>query len=523
MAKLSTKQKLAIINDDPKLWLKNFVKIVDNEGNLVPFELNDQQAEFVDNMAKFNVIAKARQIGFSTMSLGLCLYYACTRPHTNYMIVSYKQESSSALFEKLKMMYDTLPVDKYPFPKIKRSNRGEFVLDNGSRIVCAVAGLKDVGRGSTFEYILLSEFAFYSNQEKLILSAEQALAKNERSRLVIETTSNGFNYYQKLFMNAFKGNSKYKSVFFPFYCSAYVKQFRHEHNEAEEWYKERFKKRLSVEDLEPDEKILYEAGANLRMLMWRRWKLTDMELQQFYQEFPSNPMESFISTGFGVFDQSMILERLNFVVAPLAHEPLKQEVGAILSPYLGRGLRIYHAPVRGRKYYAGVDVASGSGQDDSSMAVYDDEGQQVAVFNNNKAPVYKFADIVDALGRYYNQAFLVVERNSYGLPLLERLRKEKEYLNIYKQKMFDQQTGRKKMKLGWQTTSVSKAVLISDFKEQFETSLINIECKETLEQMQIFIDTDGKMGNKRGEGNHDDLVLANALAIQGLKAGKWYV
>ena len=148
------------------LWLKNFVKITTNTGDYVAFTLNEQQEYFINEMIRFNIISKARQIGFSTLSLGLCLYYACTRPRTNYMIVSYKQESSTLLFEKLKDMYRSLPHDKYKFPKDVENNRGKLKLDNGSSITLATAGGKDVGRGSTFEYILLSEFAFYENQEK---------------------------------------------------------------------------------------------------------------------------------------------------------------------------------------------------------------------------------------------------------------------------------------------------------------------------------------------------------------------
>ncbi|CAI8818637.1 hypothetical protein EMIT07CA2_210078 [Brevibacillus sp. IT-7CA2] len=74
-------------------------------------------------------------------------------------------------------------------------------------------------------------------------------------------------------------------------------------------------------------------------------------------------------------------------------------------------------------------------------------------------------------------------------------------------------------------TKANKEILISDFKEQFEVGMINMECKQTLEQMKIFVDQDGKLGNKRGTGDsyHDDLVIAASLAIQGMKAGKWYV
>lgn len=521
---MTTAQKLQLINEDPILWLKNFVKITTNTGEYIPFVVNDQQKVFVDEMVRFNVIAKARQIGFSTLSLGLCLYYAMNRPRTNYLIVSYKQESSTSLFDKLKMMYDDLPHDKFKFPKDTQNNRGQLKFDNGSSITLATAGGKDVGRGTTYEYILLSEFAFYENQESILLSAEQALAKSKTSKLVIETTSNGFNAYQKLFMNAYKGNSKYKAFFFPFYSSSYAKQFKDDYDDAEVWYKANHKgKRLTKEDLEPDELFLLEQGATLKQLMWRRWKLLDMSMQQFYQEFPATPMESFISSGLNVFDQSKIVERLKYTTKAIEYRNMKLQLPDSLAKYIGKSLHIYHLPKEDVRYYGGVDTASGSGGDYSTISIVDSEGIQVASFYDNKIPIYDFADLLNDLGRWYNYCYLTVERQGFGIPVLERLRKKFEYMNLHKHKVFNQQMGKHKIQLGFSTTAVTKNIMITDLKEQFELDMILINCMETLEQMQIFVETNGKTGNKKGNNNHDDLVISLGLAIQGMKVNKWYV
>ncbi|MCJ7986959.1 terminase family protein [Priestia sp. OVL9] len=523
MGKLTTAQKLEKINQNPVLWLQNFVKITTNTGEHIPFVVNDQQKQFVDEMERFNVIAKARQIGFSTLSLGLCLWMACTRPRTNYLIVSYKQESSTSLFDKLKMMYDDLPHDKFKFPKDTQYNRTQVRFDNGSSINLATAGGKDVGRGTTYEYILLSEFAFYENQDSILLSAEQALAKSKTSKLVIETTSNGFNSYQTLFTNAYDGNSKYKAFFFPFYSSSYAKQFKDDYDEAETWYKERYGKRLSKDDLELDEEYLFEQGCTLKQLMWRRWKLLDMTLQQFYQEFPATPMESFISSGLNVFDQQMIINRLKYVSKPKDYKEIKMSVPEGVAKYIGKSLMIYSLPQQGVRYYAGVDTASGSGGDYSTIAILNEYGEQVMSFYDNKIPVYEFAKVINTIGKWYNYAFLTVERNSFGTPILQRLRKDYEYLNLYKHKVFNQQQGKHKLQLGFQTTQVTKPIMISDFKEQFELEVILINCEKTLREMQIFVERDGKTGNKKGDNNHDDNVIALALAIQGIKQSKWYV
>ncbi|GLH62394.1 terminase family protein [Parageobacillus sp. G301] len=527
MGRLTTKQKLEKIKSDPFLWIKNFVKIVDNNGELIPFELHEQQLEVLNGLTKFNIISKSRQLGFTTFSLAYCLYMACTRPNTNYLIVSYKKESSSALFERLKIMYENLPHEKYPnyFPACRRDNRDELVLEfsNGqrSRIQCVVAGNKDVGRGNTFEYILLSEFAFYEKQEKLLLSCEQALAKNPNSKIVIESTSNGMNFFYKLVSSAAKGESKYKLFFFPFYAKAYNKLFAYDYKQAEEWFKaENHGQRLHEKDLEEDEKILFKNGATLKQLMWRRWKLLDMDESEFKQEYPSSWQESFITTGQNVFDQVKVIRQLELCINPLHKDEIKDCPKELLK-YINKQLFIYHLPKRNKRYYAGIDVSSGSGGDYSTISMFDDEGEQVLSFYYNKIAVFDFADVIDCIGKFYNYAFLTVERNSYGKPLIERLRKEKRYMNMYKQKIFDQ--GKKRLQLGWMTTNTTKEILITDFKEQFEKGLININCKETLEQMQIFVENGGKMGNKKGERNHDDLVISSALAVQGMKARKWYV
>ena len=345
--------------------------------------------------------------------------------------------------------------------------------------------------------------------------------------MTIETTSNGTgNHFYKVYMAAMKKSSKYVDYFVPFFHKLYKKQFAHDYNEAEAWFRAtNGGMRLKPDDLEDDEKVLYEKGANLKQLMWRRWKILDMEDEtQFMQEYPSNPLESFISTGRSVFDQTKVLKRMSNLLTPLNKKELENELDESLLKYVGRGLNIFYLPIRNMKYYGGADSSSGSGNDFSTLTIYDSDGQEVMSLYHNKIPVYLFAEILNELGRLYNYAFLAIERNSYGLPVIERLRNDYEYMNLMKQKTFDQR-GKKKMELGFTTTEKTKAIMISDFKEQFEKGLINIECKQTLQQMQMFVETNGKMGNKRGNSDlhHDDSVISSALAIQAMKANKWYV
>lgn len=524
VAAVKKKSKFDMVMDDFSLFSKNFVKILDNLGDLISFAFNPEQTEFVKTMGKFNIIAKSRQIGFSTVSLAYCLWNAINRPNSTYMIVSQDNKQVSVLFGRLKLMNDNLPRDKYKFPETVRDNRDELVLSNGSRIQVSPPNI-NIGRGSTYQYVLLSEFAFYDiDQSKLLTSVTQALAKNPDSKIVIESTSNGTNnHYYELFMKSWKGKTNYKAFFYGWLSAAYKSQFKYEWDISEEWYKSLSKgQRLSAKDLTEEEKRIHDSGGSLRALMWRQWKLSSMSLIDFQTEFPSFPEESFKTSGRNVFDQTKVLERLENVLPPISKDQLKTELPETVLQYLGKGLSVYHLPKRNLKYYGGSDVSAGSGGDSSSLTLMDADGVQVLAFASNKVSVYEFAALLNDIGRFYNYAFLAVEKNSYGLPVIQRLREDHLYMNLYKHKSFDKK-GIRKLVLGFLTTEATKATLISDYKESFEKGLILVEDKDTLQQMIIFVENNGKMGNVKGKNNHDDLVISHALSVQAMKANKWYV
>jgi hypothetical protein len=454
-----------------------------------------------------------------------CLYVACNQPNTTSLILSYNNESVQEIFERLKGMYQRIP-DEYK-PKEVRNNRMELKLEfpdgSISRIVVKVAGNKELGRGFTCEYIHCSELAFWSEyaSTKGLMGLEQSLAKNDTSKIVIESTANGLNSFWELYSNASKGKSKYKAFFFPFYENK--TQFKKEYDIAVEWFRSVNKgNKLYKKDLYGWHKKLHDLGANLKQIMWYEWKLQDMTQEEMYQEYPATPEQAFVATQASVFDTQKIINRLNNLSPPLTHKEIDKELPTILTPYLNRGLFIYKNIKPNVRCFAGVDVSSGGGGDYSAISIFDADGEQVCSFYDNRIPIYKYAKVIDALGKYFNYAFLVIERNSYGLQLLERLRNDYCYLNLYKQKVFNQ-FGKRKLQLGFLTTNTTKSILVADYKEQFETGLININCRQTLEEMQIFVDIDGKTGNKQGKGRTDDMVIATGLAIQGMKVGKYYV
>jgi len=530
--KKTNSKALQKVMGDFRLFAKNFIKIIDNNGDSVPFVLNPEQEQFMNEMEKYNLILKGRQIGFTTFSYNFMLWSALSKPDSSYLMMTHHNKVTQSILRRINKTYKSLPHDKYPdlFPKKVISNRDEIYFENGSRIQVATAGGDDSISGNTFQLIHLSEMAKYpdSEQEEIIATSIPALAKNPDSKIIIESTALGYNTYQEMYMKAWRDKeSVWKAHFYSWLSKAYSSQFKHSFNEAEEWFRLNNKgEYMAKKHLEHDEKELRDKyGASYRQLMYRRYYIHLNNIDKWNREFPTYPEQAFQTSNVSVFDTNKIVECMQDIVEPLPTSEVYDEIPEILKPYLNKSLFIYHLPKKGVRMYGGVDVASGTGgkTDNSTCSIFDAEGQQMASFYANDVPVYEYAKVVNAIGRMFNYAFLCVERNSFGTPLLERLRKEHNYQNLLKQKVFNERGTKKKMQLGFQTTNVTKSILISDMKENFELNFINIECIETLEEMKIYQDVNNKLGNKQGEGLRDDLVISVAMACQAMKQGKYYV
>lgn len=187
-----------------------------------------------------------------------------------------------------------------------------------------------------------------------------------------------------------------------------------------------------------------------------------------------------------------------------------------------RSLDIYAVPKRGMKYYIGADVSEGLGgkHDYSTMFVMDRDGQQVAEFHNNKVQPYLYADICNAVGRFYNKALLCVEKASGGHSVIERLRYEHHYMNMVKYKTYDEYN-RAIWKVGFDTNNKTKSIAVNDAREWFDKGMVRIVSNNLLEEMKTFVAEENGSFNAV-VGCHDDLVSAFWLCIQGMKSGFWY-
>ena len=512
---MTVQDKLRKIINNPVLYMEKFMNVVNKNGKLVPFKLNPQQKELVQNMDKYNIILKSRQLGITTLSCAYSIYLAMTNSNITCLLVSYSIDSATAIFEKLKQLYNDLP--NALRVELIANNKKELKFVNGSRIICATCGSKDCARGLTIRYCHISEVGFCKdNIDKQLLAIEQALTPN--GKIILESTANGLNYFSELWNKAERKENMYKPFFFSWINDKVM--FKDEYSEFCDRYISIHGSLPKDNELTDVEKTLRSQGATLEQIVWRRLKVANSSEESFAQEFPSNPIEAFISTGSNIFSPKLIHERLQYIddIKPITSKPNKMPIS--LLPWLGRELTLWDMPKIGHKYYIGVDTGEGMGQDYSALHVLSSDGIQVAEFKSNKVKPFQYAQIVNDIGIYYNKALLVVEKASAGHTIVDKLKNDYHYSNMYKYKEYDAR-GLAKKKVGFVTNPKTKPLMINDFVELFELKQIVINSKDLLSEMKMFQFKDGKMSAI--VGYHDDLVMSFAMAIVGMKSAINYI
>lgn len=519
---MTNEEKFLKVWNNPYLFCKNFMKIKNKSGVEVPFAFNDLQRDFLNNKEKFNIILKSRQLGFSVMVCAYSIYLAITKPNSVCMLLSMSDSSTRAIYAKLKQIYMSIPNGIRP--KLIRNNRSELQLANGSIISASTLGRNDQGRGNTADLIHISEFAFVKSDiaSKQLLSLEQTL--NATGTLIVETTANGLNFFHNMYQKSKRKENAYRSFFYNYidgeemFIEQYEEYWRI-------WESQHNGKTFSLNDLDEEEQEIMKNYKNvtLKMLCWRRLKIQNSSVDQFNQEYPITDDVAFVSTGASVFDNKRVTTVLQSILLNKTKYIKKSEVmdlpHQLLNLY-GQSFFMYKIPTVGERYTIGVDCSEGLGKDYSVCVVLNKDGEEVAIFKNNKIKPYEFADIVNELGRYYNKAYLVVEKASGGHSVIERLRYEYKYMNLSKYKSYDK-FNTVVITYGFDTNTKTKSLIINDLRESFDKGQLLLHSAEILEEMKVFeVNDNGSMGAM--SGYHDDLVMGLSLALSGLSSGMYY-
>jgi hypothetical protein len=187
------------------------------------------------------------------------------------------------------------------------------------------------------------------------------------------------------------------------------------------------------------------------------------------------------------------------------------------------------------QYVMGIDISTGKSRDYSAIEVFDiDAMEQVAEFMARCLP-RELVKFIDRIGRWYNCALAVVERNNGGDIVIDNLRYDMMYPRLWRKKDINDKPlapnskgSARALKIGaygFSTSVASKPTMnkfLIDFIRNKEDEGYKIKSKRLLKQFQTYVRKRDRMGRdtgkteaEEGAGNFDDLVMACGLALIG--------
>jgi hypothetical protein len=165
------------------------------------------------------------------------------------------------------------------------------------------------------------------------------------------------------------------------------------------------------------------------------------------------------------------------------------------------------------RYCIGSDISEGLGRDYSVAYVFDREMKEiVARMRTNQTDSHRWADRLNELSRYYENALIVPERNGAGITTIDRLRELKA--NLYLREVVDTIGKQVTKQYGFLETKEAKQLVCGSLKS-YLTSKKPVYDRLLLAECSTFIKDEEKEKLGADEGFHDDCVIAAALALHG--------
>jgi len=455
---------------DPIYFARKYMKAVSLDEGLIPYHPYPYQIKMIETCRdnRFVICKLPRQSGKTLTMCAYLLWNVLFNQDINVAVLANKKTIAYEILERIKNAYQYIP--KWLQQGVKEWNKGSIVLENGSRIIASATSSSAV-RGLSLNIIYLDEFAHIPNNiaEDFFSSVYPTISAGKETKVIITSTPKGLNKFYQLWKGATrKPGEDGKNEFVPIEVS---------------W-----------------RDVPKYPGGPLRDEQWMTETIANTSLEQFNQEYNTEFLGSTNTLIASWKLSSMSWKR-----------PIKIHKD---------GLAIYEEPKPGHSYALTVDVARGIGKDYSAFAVIDfstSPYRLVAKYRNNLIPPLVFPNIVEAIARTYNNAWVLVEVNDVGGQVVDILHHELEYENIIstiskgrKGQVVSGGFGKGNKLQGVRTTISLKKTGCSILKNLVEQDRLILEDHDILDELMTFV-SHGEQGWKAEEGHTDDLIMCLVL------------
>jgi len=441
---------------DPVYFVNNYARISHPQRGLIPFKTYDFQSELLSdfNNYRFNIILKARQLGISTITAGYIVWLMLFHRDKNVLVIATKFGTASNLVKKVKHILKNVP-DFLQITDITIDNRSSFELSNGSQIKASSTS-GDAGRSEALSLLVIDEAAHVEGLGELWTGLYPTLSTG--GRCIALSTPNGVgNWFHKTYTEADQGVNDF-----------YPTQLM--------W------------DVHPD-----------RDREWFEKETRNMSRRQIAQELECN----FNTSGETVMHPDDIKRIFDGIRDP------KHRTG------FDRNFWIWEEYQDNCSYLLVADVARGDGKDYSVFHIIKLETMEVVGEYQGKPTPDIYANMLFSAGKEYGNCLLVVENNSVGFAVLDKL-VDLQYPNLYYSvKSTHEYVSQLEAEVmsnsvaGFTTSQKTRPLIVAKLEEFIRNKLITIYSLRTVNEFKTFIWNNGRPQAMRSY--NDDLTMALAI------------
>ncbi len=441
-------------------WLPLFMNFIDKividsketgVGKLIPYGSQtiflEEICEGLDRGIRHFVCLKARQLGMSTIGLGIDLFWLFIHKGLQGALVTDTEENREKFRIIITRIIESLPATHRV--GVKKHNRSNLVLENGSVLDYVVAGTRKgkggLGRSRAWNFVHATECSSYADAEGLD-SMVASLARDNPNRLYIfESTARGFNVFWDMWEKAGADAETQKRFFIGWWAKDGFGRGAYTIPEEDA----RFAKYMSSElDDGESEKVaevkkLYGYTVSQPQIAWHRWySQTQISTEAMMdQEYPWTEDQAFVMTGQSFFPQRRLAEETKRIYQAVTFKGyryhLVEDFRATEMEQVSRAadaeLRIWEEPDVAGIYSIGFDPAFGSNEwkDRHAMQVlrcYADRVVQVAEYASANPQTYQATWVLAHMAGAYRNCMINLEINGPGGAIMTELRHLKNML-----------------------------------------------------------------------------------------------
>ena len=535
------------------------VEAIDDKGS--PLNLWGSQKRFLEGVCEGLDVGvrvfyclKSRQVGLTTLSLAIDVFWLAMYPATIGALVSNNPKNSAANRRAIRRYVQSVP--KGFFGKsftIVDDNEKFLTFSNGSRLDLLVAGKRSTawGEGAGYIFAHCTEVSDYGKKEGLDSFLESLADSHPNRLLILESTAKGFNFYRDMWYAAKKDTHRSKCIFVGW------------------WSKElnRIKKDdplfpLHSYEIRSDERelidaVLEEYGHQVTMeqLAWYRWRASkdDTDINTLCQNQPWTEGQAFVMSGFSFFNTRLLQQDLARIQNPedrISFKGYRYHLGnefqaGVMEPITTMDLieevrlRVWEDPTPNGQYVIGCDPAWGRNDwaDRTSISVwrcFADKLVQVAEYADSDVDTRQAAWVLAHLAGAYRNCMINIElTGGPGMAVMtefdhlkDRMRAEMYRENVRKDYDWDDFLQNARWYLyhkpdslgagyakGWLSSHDSKWRMMCGLKDSHASGIMLLRSVPLVEEM-LTVVQDGSEISAPGRAK-DDRVFAAGLANLG--------